>query len=502
MSKLYDVVIAGAGPIGLFLACELGLAHVSVLVLERNDTLESSWKTAPLGRRSLNTLSVESFYRRGLLDKLVGSGQRPSVLQKTAGIQFAGQFAGIMLNANKLDLTRWKYRLPGPALVPEQTTMGASRRGNGVTRIVAQDNEVVTVETGENQTFRSKWLVGCDGGRSVIRKAAGFDFVGTEAKFTAYAVKGDFDHPEKLKPGFHATKNGMYVFMKPDTVHLVDFDSAAFDRTKEITQEHLQDVLNRVVGTTDVIITAVHLASSYTDRSKQTTHYRNGRVLVAGDAAHIHSPLGAQGLNVGLGDAMNLGWKLAATVHREAEADGAATDLALLDTYESERHPIAAWVLEWTRAQVSTLQPGPYGAAVHTLIRDLIATTDGTNLFIDRVWGLSQRYALGDGEAHAHPFVGCSAPDFELLDGARLGPKLDGGRGLLVEFEGAAALKKLVVGGKFEGRVDYVCVGAKDRRDLRALLIRPDGIVAWVAEDNKKYDVNAAKAALEQWFGF
>ena len=519
MSELYDVVIAGAGPIGLFLACELGLAGTSVLVLESDPKPESPWKVAPLGRRGLNTLSVEALYRRGLLSNFFDPRERPSSLQKTPGFQFGGHFAGILLDANKLDLDRWKYRLPGPALVPGPTTVERIEtalteraeslgvtilRGNGITKIAAQDHDSVTVEAGENQSFRAKWLVGCDGGRSVIRKAAGFDFVGTEAKFTGYAVQCDLDPPEKLKPGFHITNTGMYIVGRPNTLHLVDFDGAAFDRTQEITQEHLQDVLSRVTGMTDVKITAIHLASSFTDRSKQATSYRKGRVLVAGDAAHIHSPLGAQGLNVGLGDAMNLGWKLAATVRRESGSDdGRQADLALLDTYESERHPVAAWVLEWTRAQVATLLPDLYGAAVQALIRDLIATTDGTNLFIDRVWGLSQRYKLGDGETHAHPLVGCSAPDFELYDGSRLGPKLEGGRGLLIDFEDDAALKELVVDdGKYEARVDYVGVGAKDRRGLHALLVRPDGIVAWVVEDKVKADVDAAKAALEQWFGF
>lgn len=517
MSELYDVIIAGAGPIGLFLACELGLERASVLVLERDLKPESPWKVEPLGRRGLNTPSVETFYRRGLLSKFFDPGEWPSSLQKTPGFQFGGHFAGIMLNANKLDLDRWKYRLPGPALVPVPTTIERIEtaltdraeslgvtilRGNGVTKIAGQDDGSVTVEAGENQSFRGKWLVGCDGGQSVIRKAAGFDFVGTEAKFTGYAVKCDLDHPEKFKPGFHVTKTGMYIVGGLNSLHLVDFDGAAFDRTQKITQEHIQDVLSRVTGITDVKITTIHLVTSYTDRSKQTTSYRKGRVLLAGDAAHIHSPLGAQGLNVGLGDAMNLGWKLAATVRRESGSDGAPADLALLDTYESERLPVAAWVLEWTRAQVSTLQPDLYGAAVQALIRDLIDTTDGTNLFIDRVWGLSQRYNLGDGEAHEHPLVGCSAPDFELHNGSRLGPKLEGGRGLLVDFEDDAALKELVVGGKYEARVDYVGVGAKDRRGLRALLVRPDGVVAWVAEGNVKPDVDAAKAALKQWFGF
>ena len=517
MAELYDVIIAGAGPIGLFLACELGLTGASVLVLERDLKPDSPWKVAPLGRRGLNTLSVENLYRRGLLSKLFDLGERPSSLQKKPGLQFGGHFGGIVFDANKFDLARWKYRLPGPALIPGPTTIESIEtaltecaeslgttilRGDGVTKIAAQNDDSVTIEAGENQSFRGKWLVGCDGGRSAIRKAAGFDFVGTEAKFTGYAVQCDWDYPEKLKPGFHITKAGLYIIGGPNALFMMDFDGGAIDRTQEITQEHIQSVLGRLSGITDVKVTKIHLASAFTDRCKQTTRYRKGRVLLAGDAAHIHGPIGSQGLNLGLGDAMNLGWKLAATLRQEAESDRSSADLALLDTYESERHPVGAWVLEWTRAQVAMLQPGPYGAALQAVIHDLIDTTDGTNLFIDRHWGLSQRYNLGEGKAYAHPLVGSSAPDFELDDASRLGSKLEGGRGLLLNFEDDAALKGLIVGGKYETRVEYVNVGAKDACGLRALLVRPDGIVAWVAEDHAEPNVDTAEAALEQWFGF
>ena len=517
MSKLYDVIIAGAGPVGLFLACELGLARVSVLVLEHDLKRESPWKVNPLGRRGLNTLSVEAFYRRGLLSKLFDPEQRQSSHQKTPGFQFGGHFAGIMLNANKLDLDRWKYHLSGPALIPGPTTIERIEtilteraeslgvtifRGNGVAKIVAQNDDSVTVEAEDSRSFRGKWLVGCDGGHSVIRKAAGFDFVGTEAKFTGYAVKCDWDHPEKLKPGFHPTKAGMYIIGGPNVLHMTDFDNGAYDRTQDLTQEHLQSVFNRISGITDVNILKIDLASSFTDRCKQTTSYRKGRVLLAGDAAHIHGPVGSQGLNLGLGDAMNLGWKLAATLRRGSGPVSATADLALLDSYESERHPIGAWVLDWTRAQIAILQPNPHGAAIQALIRDLIDTTDGTNLFIDRHWGLSQRYNLGEGEAHAHPLVGCSAPDFELHNGSRLGSRLEEGRGLLLDFDDNATLKDLIVDREYETRVEYTGVGAKDKRGISALLVRPDGIVAWVAEDCVKPDVDAAKVALERWFGF
>ncbi|KAI1619034.1 putative pentachlorophenol 4-monooxygenase [Exophiala viscosa] len=518
MDKLYDVVIAGGGPIGLCLACELGLAGSSVLVLERDPERESPWKISPLGLRGINTQSVEAFYRRGLLNKILGSGifdpdGRPQSFQKKPGFAFGGHFAGIMMNANKLELDRFQYRINGPALQPGPTTLDRVEsalsdaavalgvmilRGHSVKKIAAPDEHAVTVETADGQFFRGKWLVGCDGGRSVVRKAAAFDFPGTEPKFTAYAVYCDLEHAETLKPGFNPTKTGMYITgAKPGALYLVDFDGGAYDRGQEITREHIQEVLCRVSGMSDIEITQIHLASAFTDSSRQVTSYRKGRVLLAGDAAHIHPPLGSQGLNVGIGDAMNLGWKLAATVRREAQPDP-GPDFKLLDTYEAERRPIAAWVLDWTRAQVSTIQPDEHGAAMQRLIRDVIDTTDGANLFIDRAWGLTQRYDLGD----THPLVGMSAPDFEMNDGLRLGDKMHGGHGLLVDFTDDEDLRGLVACTNLGVRVDYVGLGARDARGLRALLVRPDGIVAWVAEEDGSLDVEAAKLALGWWFGF
>ncbi|KAI1808066.1 FAD binding domain-containing protein [Daldinia bambusicola] len=518
MNNLYDVIIAGGGPVGLFLACELAMADLSVLVLEREPSPNSPSKVGPPGMRALNTASMEALYRRGLLDKVISrpssSGKRrpPPNSQAKPGFRFAGHFAGIGLDANRLDLGRFKYRVPGPALdlslnptsiagiegvlAPRAEGLGATiLRGINVTG-VSQDEDGVTVKARvgnqeeEEEEFRAKWLVGCDGGRSIVRKAAGFEFVGTEPTFTGYAVQADLDQPEKLKVGFHVTKGGMYVMMRAGNFHLLDFDGGLFDRTQSITAEHIQGVLGRVTGT-DAKVTKIHHASSFTDRCKQATKYRIGRVLLAGDAAHIHSPLGGQGLNLGLGDAINLGWKLAATI-RDAKSHHGPVNFSLLDTYEQERRPFAAWVLEWTRAQVTVLKPGPHGAALRQLVSDLVDTDDGHNLFLGRVWGLAQRHDLGD----PHPLVGASAPDFELSDGSRLGPKLEGARGLIVDFAGNEALKKLAEG--YKARVDYVSIDAKDQLGLSALLVRPDGIVAWVAEGN--LDIKGAKAALTRWF--
>jgi hypothetical protein len=243
-------------------------------------------------------------------------------------------------------------------------------------------------------------------------------------------------------------------------------------------------VLRRVSGT-NVTINALHVASTWTDRSYQATTYRKGRVLLAGDAAHIHSPLGGQGLNLGLGDAMNLGWKLAATIRGEAPE-------GLLDSYTAERHPIGAGILDWTRAQVALMKPNRESRALQAIMRDLIGTRDDATYFAERVWGVSLRYDLG-GE---HPLVGRSCPDFELEDGRRVGALLRDGTGVLLDFGAQKSLEAL--DGVWGDRVKYVARDAKDRLGLVALLVRPDGFVAW-ASDTTTHDDEVMRAAA-QWF--
>ncbi|KAJ9627989.1 hypothetical protein H2203_003208 [Taxawa tesnikishii (nom. ined.)] len=499
MDNSFDVIIAGAGPVGLFLACELALAGVSALVLERETSPESPdpWKNGQLGRRGLQPPSVEAFYRRGMLKKLVGDSEdRPNKPEKTPGkFQFVGHFAGLMLDANKVDFSRWKYHLPGPAFLPAPSTSGHVEavlferaqilgvpvlRGTGISHF-SDEGETVKVQAGD-QEFTAKWLVGCDGGRSFVRKAAGIEFAGTDAEFTGYIAMCELDKPELLKPGFQHTKNGMYIKAGPNNYYAIDFDMG-WDRSQEVTREHFQDVLRRV-SDTDVEVTKLQLATSFVARSRQATQYRKGRILLAGDSAHIHSPLGAQGLNAGIGDAMNLGWKLAATVKGVA-APG------LLDTYHQERHPVGAAVLEWCRAQVATIRPDPFGHAVQKIMRDMISTEEGTMYFVDKVWGLSQRYNLGD----EHPLVGCSAPDFEFVDGQRLGSKLERGRWLLVDFEGNPEVAELVK--SLGPMVDYSGSRARETFGLKVLVLRPDGIVAWASTD--EVGLGALRTALSRW---
>jgi 2-polyprenyl-6-methoxyphenol hydroxylase-like FAD-dependent oxidoreductase len=505
---VYDVIIAGAGPVGLFLACELRLAKLSVLVLEQAEDPHSPLKRLPFGMRGLWGPSIEAFYRRGLLEPIAsqrradgaqGQPAQPRPGSMASGSERrgpAGHFAGIQFDYSNIDPSRWTYRLPGPAdtqlgaemehiervLAVHALSVGVEiQRGHGVESLEVSDQEV-TVHAGE-QRIRARFLVGCDGGRSTVRKQGGFEFVGTEPDFTGYSVQVELADPSILPMGRHYTPTGVFTQWQPGVIGIVDFDGGAAHRAA-LTLEHVQAVLRRV-SCTDVTLEALHVASTWTDRSKQATTYRKGRVLLAGDAAHVHSPLGGQGLNLGLGDAMNLGWKLARTIRGDAP-DG------LLDSYTAERHPVGARILDWTRAQVSIMRPNPHARALEAIMRDLINTRDGATYFAERVWGVSLRYDLGA----EHPLVGRSCPDFELEDGTRLGALLRAGIGVLLDFDRQASLEAL--DGLWGDQVKYVARDAKDRLGLRALLVRPDGFVAW-ASDTAPSPEEVTRAAA-RWF--
>lgn len=406
MKTHYDVIISGAGPVGLFLACELALARCSVLILERDAQPSSPLKRLPFGIRGLSAPTIEALDRRGLLAQLEihkriksphqhgGEGARRQV----------GHFAGIPFHAGDIDSAQWGRRQPdagSASLISEmeelESVLARSalalgvdiQRGLALTAFQQSAGDVV-VHAGA-QSFTGQWLVGCDGARSVVRKLGGFEFAGTEPEFTGYTLQVEIAGPDPLLPGRNLTGSGMYIQSQPGYVMMQEFDGGAFHRSGQpITLAHAQAVLRRV-SHTGVTLQALHLASSWTDRARQATRYRNGRLLLAGDAAHIHSPLGGQGLNLGLGDAANLGWKLAATIH------GSAPD-GLLDSYHAERHPVGAQVLDWSRAQVALMRPDPGARALHAVFRDLINTRDGATYVAARVWGIATPCGLG-GEA-------------------------------------------------------------------------------------------------------
>lgn len=502
----YDVVVAGAGPVGLLLACELRLGGCSVLVLEQAGDPDSPLKRLPFGLRGLNAPTLDALDRRGLLAPLQAlqplAPKKPDapvaahwLLQKRAS---AGHFAGVQFYLDTVDAARWPWRHAGPGgnqmptdmasieqvLAARAAELGVQMRRGCAVQAVDAGTDGVRVQAG-GQGFTGRWLVGCDGARSVVRKACGFPVEGTAPEFTGYSIEAELDDPALLQPGRHFTEAGMYTFTPPSMIALVDFDGGRFHRN-EPTAEHVQAVLRRVSATT-VGIAVLRQATTWTDRALQATCYRQGRVLLAGDAAHMHSPLGGQGLNLGLGDAMNLGWKLASVVR------GDHTE-ALLDSYAEERHPLGAAVLQWSRAQVALMRPDPGIQALRGVVAALADSPDGATFFAERVWGVGQQYTWGTG----HAWRGRSAPDITFADGSRLAEHLRAGQALLVTFTALPALLERLQ--PWAGRVVACTSNASECHGLQAMLVRPDGIVAWTA-DAHGVDETALNEALVQWFG-
>ena len=498
----HDVIIVGAGPVGLFLACELGLAGCSVLVLERAAGPESPLRMLPFGLRGLTLPTMDSLDRRGLLapirERMNANGSAAAAPWTVGARRPAGHFAGLQFFRDRVDEAAWPWRSSGASevlavamadieavLVARATALGvAFRYGCGVDALERLTDGVVVHAGGER--LGAGWLVGCDGGRSVVRKAAGIGFVGTEPEFTGYSMSLSFAEPIPLRPGRQHTATGMYTYAPPGTVTMVDFDGGARHRTGPLSCEEVEAVLRRVSGT-DVIVDALDLSTTWTDRAFLATEYRKGRVLLAGDAAHVHAPLGGQGLNLGLGDAMNLGWKLAATIAGRAPA-------ALLDSYDLERRPVAEQVLDWSRAQVALLRPDPGAAALRSIVRDVMETRDGATYFAGRVWGVGLRYGH---DATDHPLVGRSAPDVTLANGPRLNEVLREGRALLLDLDPAEPLRALAAAWK--GRLGHIAAAKTEKVDADALLVRPDGVVAWAGIGDALH--SEAVRAVTRWLG-
>ncbi|MDX3384462.1 FAD-dependent monooxygenase [Streptomyces niveiscabiei] len=554
----FDVVIAGAGPTGLLLACELRLGGVKVLVAERLEEVDETIKAM-----SVNSPSAVALDRRGFFPTLAAiqeramEGFRRFREERGEDIpqppKFAGHFAGIPLDAAHLDPEDPAWADTGRAdrvgLIPQAelerllaararelgveirrgvevtgfeedgggvtvrltggraggVTEGASRDGaagdgdgsGGTAGAVdggtagagtgATEAESPAAEGSGSSAVRAGWLVGCDGGRSTVRKLAGFDFPGTPPEITGYQAVADMTGTEALGTGWNTTATGTYAHgPMPGRILTVEFDGPPADRTAPITAAELQGSVRRVTGV-QVTVEKVRTVTRFTDNCRQASDYRKGRVLLAGDAAHVHSPFGGQGLNLGIGDAVNLGWKLAAVVRGWAPP-------GLLDSYTAERHPIGAWVLDWTRAQIALMRPESHARALREVFTDLTRTVDGTTHLVKKISGVWQRYDLpGD-----HPLVGGSAPDLELSDGTRLADHLHTARGLLLDLADDPKLRARAEG--YADRVTVLTATCPDRPGLAALLVRPDGFTAWAA-DTAPEGGEPVEAALERWFG-
>jgi 2-polyprenyl-6-methoxyphenol hydroxylase-like FAD-dependent oxidoreductase len=519
----YDVVIAGAGPVGLLLACELRLVGVSVLVLEKLADPNLPIKTGAIGGRALNIPSMEIFYRRGLLPAVkeaalwwtdasaAGEGLEAAVWGTTQSLEsgaasnlpqspprFAG-YLGMTMDANAVDFSDPEFAWRGPAaaggaisqqdletLLCERAAQlqVEIRRGAALSDFSAGGCGV-TVHAG-GTVVRSRWLVGCDGGRSAVRKLAGFEFPGSDSETSGYAAMVEIADPQQLSHGWTRTVHGTYVNgPMPGRILTVEFNRPPEDRNSTVTLEELQTSLRKVSGT-DVTLTAVHAATRWTDNARQATTYRLGRVLLAGDAAHVHAPIGGQGLNLGLGDAFNLGWKLAATVNGWAPE-------TLLDTYTTERHPIGAWALKWTRAQVAVMRPKRRDLALTSIIADIMGGPGGATSLAKRISGVWQRYDLPG----KHTLIGQSAPDLEFEDGRRLGEYCHDAHALLFNFGGDARISAL--GARWRDRLRVIATRLKESSALTSLFVRPDGFVAWAA--NGELDLDHAASVLSTWLG-
>jgi 2-polyprenyl-6-methoxyphenol hydroxylase-like FAD-dependent oxidoreductase len=513
-----DVTVVGAGPVGLVLAAELALSGATVQVFERLAEPNEAMKAG-----SINVPTAEALDRRGLLPaaeqvqremlERVGSfartaddDQPPGGGRRAPDTRFTGHFAGMVLDA---DLTDWSdpdlaahTAVAGARMVPQReleellaghvARLGVPvRRGVEVTALEDTGDGVLVGTTAG--TVRTRWLVGCDGGRSTVRRLAGIDFPGTEPELTGHLAVADIADPEKLANGWAWSTRGAYRYgPQPGRVVTVEFDDTPADlpharlRSRggtpvaPVTLEELQTSLRRVSGT-DITLTALRgAATRWSDNARQAATYRSGRVLLAGDAAHVHSPFGGQGLNLGVGDAMNLGWKLGAVVAGWAPE-------GLLDTYDAERRPLGAWVLDWTRAQIGVMRGDAKSAALREVVADLLSTRDGTTYAVKKISGVTQRIDLpGD-----HPLVGRYVPDLWLTDGSRLADHGHGGGFLLLDRTPDGTFARLAA--TWAGRVSSV---TDDHATPTGVLVRPDGVVAWASDTTDVAAVTGLETAL------
>jgi 2-polyprenyl-6-methoxyphenol hydroxylase-like FAD-dependent oxidoreductase len=471
---MIDVIVAGGGPTGVMLASELRLHGVDALVLEKE--AEPTRVVRALG---LHARSVEVMDQRGLLERFLALGQQYPV---------GGFFAGIdKPSPDRLD-TAHPYVLGIPQTITERlltehaTEVGVEiRRGCELVGL-SQDEDGVTVELADGTQLRSRYLVGCDGGRSTVRKLLGVGFPGeptrvetllgemevTEDPGTGAAIVAEV-RKTQLRFGVGPLGDGVYRVVVPAV-------GLAEDRTVPPTLEEFKHQLRAFAGT-DFGVHSPRWRSRFGDATRLAEHYRTGRVLLAGDAAHIHPPLGGQGLNLGIQDAFNLGWKLA------AEVNGWAPE-GLLDSYHTERHPVAADVLDNTRAQMEllSLEPGP--RSVRRLVSELMDFEEVNRYLIEKITAIGVRYDFGEG----HELLGRRMRDMELKRG-RLYELMHGGRGLLLDQTG-----RLSVAG-WADRVDHV-VDVSEELDVPAALLRPDGHVAWVGEDHTDL-----LRQMPKWFG-
>jgi 2-polyprenyl-6-methoxyphenol hydroxylase-like FAD-dependent oxidoreductase len=494
MDQQIDVVVVGAGPVGLLAAIELTLGGVGVLVLERLATASREMKAGGLG-----PLGLEALERRGMGAAIAAAEARSFAAMaeagadpRTKGSKYSGHFAGLSLI--RKDAQREPGRRSRPVdqqaveamLAVRAHALGIEvRRECNVTSFVQQADGVDLEWTSPRGAdhIRSSYLVGCDGGRSFIRKMAGFEFPGSEPSSTFYQAIAQIDHPERLAPmGWRRTSGGMFSYGPfPGRLVMLEFSGPPEDRQAPVTRDEIEDVLRRVSGA-EVRVKALESGSRWTDNTRLVDSYRKGRVLLAGDAAHIHTPFGGQGLTLGLVDAANLGWKLAAVV-RSGMPD------SLLDTYTAERRPVAEAVLANTLAQVAIMRPDPQSGAMRDLVAKLLDFDEVNGFIGEMTSGLSIRYDLGAERDEVGRLIGNreinhGAPGLSLYD------VMQRGLGILLDASTEGRASKFVQASTQRVR----CVGVDKGPSM---LIRPDACVAWTGRESSTAGL---EEALDRWF--
>ncbi|GAA1614997.1 FAD-dependent monooxygenase [Catellatospora bangladeshensis] len=469
----YDVIIAGCGPTGAMLAAELRLHDVRVLVLEKETEPASFVRIVGLHIRSIELLAM-----RGLLERV-----RERARQRPA----AGFFAAISKPApTGLDSAHaYLLGIPQPVIVQlleeHATALGAQVRHGCAVAGLVQDDGGVTVELADGERLRTRYLVGCDGARSTVRKLLGVGFPGVPSRTETLMGEMEAGVPQaeiaakvaeiaETDRRFSLTPFGAGVY------RVVVPAAGLSGRAEPPTIEDFRRELRTIAGT-DFGVHSPRWVSRFGDATRLAERYRVGRVLLAGDAAHIHPPIGGQGLNLGVQDAFNLGWKLAAQIRGWAPA-------SLLDTYQAERHPVAADVLDNTRAQLELLSAEPGAQAVRRLLTELMDFEEVNRHLMEKITAIGVRYDFGTGPG----LLGRRLPDIDVKQG-RLYRLLHRGRGLLLD-----RTERLTTGG-WSDRVDYLG-DPTAALDAPCVLLRPDGHVAWIGDDQRDLD-----ACLHRWFG-
>jgi 2-polyprenyl-6-methoxyphenol hydroxylase-like FAD-dependent oxidoreductase len=491
----HAVVIAGGGPTGLMLTGELALAGVDVAIVERRASQDLA------GSRSggLHSRTIEVLDQRGIADRFLSEGQ----VAQVAG------FAGTTLDISDFP-TRHNYGLGLWQNHIERMLAGwvgelavPIYRGREVTGF-AQDDTGVDVELADGQSLRAEYLVGCDGGRSLIRKAAGIEFPGWDPTTSSLIAEVEMaEEPEwgirHDAIGVHSfgrleyeIRDGEVVYMDGGPVRVMVTEQHV-GPTSEPTLRELSEALIAVYGT-DYGIHSPTWISRFTDMTRQATAYRDGRILLAGDAAHVHAPDGGQGLNTGVQDAVNLGWKLAQVVNRTSPE-------SLLDTYHAERHPVAARVLRNTMAQVALRRPDARAKALGDTMSELLSMDEPRRRFAAMISGLDIHYDLGEG----HPLLGRRMPDLDLVTAngpLRVFTLLHDARPVLLNLGEPGGVDIAPWADRVQ-LIDATYVGTWELPALgtvtapTAVLIRPDGYVAWVGDLTQL----GLADALTTWFG-